>query len=108
VVTITLLSNGLNKMKTYCTVLGKRIKLEYIDDVQAAEDGISGDFRSDPLKIRIKSGLSEKEQKATLLHEIVHAIFFITGHSFELQDNTEEALVRAIEHGLADIVELKI
>ena len=44
---------------------------------------------------------------ATLLHELLHAILFESGLSFVLEDRTEEAVVRAIEHGLvkADIAQ---
>lgn len=36
----------------------------------------------------------------TLVHEVLHGIFFRSGLCFMLMDNLEESIVTAIEHGL--------
>lgn len=94
-------------MRQYYTVLGKRVKIQYIDEIIAAEDGIFGDFNGATMTIRVRKDLPKKELESTILHELLHAILFITGQSFVLSSDTEEAFVRALEHGLIDLVELK-
>jgi len=41
-----------------------------------------------------------EEPGSVLLHEVLHAILWESGHSFRLDDRDEEALVRVLESGL--------
>lgn len=50
--------------------------------------------------IWIKGGLADEPSSQTLLHEIVHAILHESGHHHSQTTGENEALVRALEHGL--------
>lgn len=66
-----------------------------------------GEFDSDRHTIYLDSGQSPEDAHRTLFHECIHACLFRSGHHFELKEiseGLEEAIVRAIEHGLADLV----
>jgi hypothetical protein len=54
-------------------------------------------------KIIIKSDVSDTEYESNLLHEILHAILYVSGQSEQLSDEHEEAIVLALEHGLSQI-----
>ena len=59
-----------------------------------------GDCNTDTKVIRINRTMGDPGQ--TLVHEVIHASLFEAGiiHILYQQDGLEEALVRAIEHGL--------
>tara|TARA_Y100001973_G_C5154006_1_gene309709 strand:+ start:794 stop:1111 length:318 start_codon:yes stop_codon:yes gene_type:complete len=49
--------------------------------------------------ISIRKNLSEEDTLDTILHEVVHACFALSGIGYLLDnDNLEEALVRAVEN----------
>lgn len=80
------------------TVLGHVYSIEYHDEVLAGSASGYCDNEGRTLHI-----LQDESWRATLLHEMLHAILFISGHSFTFSPGTEEALVRALEHGLGPI-----
>ncbi len=69
-------------------------------------DGLHGQLIIDTKIIKINSYDNAEQQAATLLHELFHAILFTSGQGFDLESGTEEALVRALEHGLAPVVKI--
>lgn len=50
--------------------------------------------------IYLRSGIKGDVADQTLLHELIHGILFRSGGKFQLDDKQEEAIVRALEHGL--------
>lgn len=88
-------------MPKYVMVFGKKVRIEYRDDM--AE--LHGDFDGSKFLIRINKFQSEKEQRLTIAHEALHAVLFISGISFILNDDLEEAVVRSMENGFLPIVE---
>ena len=84
-------------------ILGKMVKINYSVDMDKDD---CGEFDDSTMTISINLNRHDNEDllKSTLLHEIIHAILFITGQNELLDSKQEEGLVRAIEHGLADIV----
>lgn len=52
---------------------------------------------TDKSTIYINPDQSLEEQWQTLFHEATHAAFFMGGHSQELEENKEEALIRCVE-----------
>jgi predicted SprT family Zn-dependent metalloprotease len=50
--------------------------------------------------IYLRSGIKGVVADQTLLHELIHGILYRSGGKFQLDDKQEEALVRALEHGL--------
>ncbi len=88
-------------MPKYIIVFGRKIKIKYCDSL----DGLHGDFNPDKLLIRIDSTNSEKEQRITLLHEVLHASLALGGVSELLSPELEEAIVRNLEYGVFPLVE---
>ncbi len=50
--------------------------------------------------IYLKTGMSTQMAEETFLHECLHAILYQSGINFQMDDKFEEAVVRALEHGL--------
>lgn len=50
--------------------------------------------------ILLKTGMSTTQREETILHEVLHAILYESGIGFKFDTSTEEAVVRALEHGL--------
>jgi Zn-dependent peptidase ImmA (M78 family) len=81
------------------SVLGRLYRIEYV----AFEEGNYGECQGEKGLIRIREGLPEEERRATIVHELLHAILYESGITHILEkdnEHLEEAIVRAIEHGL--------
>ena len=89
------------KLPKSVMILGHRYKVEL---VELEEDGF-GYSEGNARIIRINPKHPANTYMATLLHEIIHQIFHITGLSNMLdstkEDKFEEAIVVALEHGLS-------
>jgi len=85
--------------KSVC-ILGVQYKVE----MQELEDGGFGYSEGNARIIHINPKHDPKTYMPTLLHEIIHQIFHISGISNMLdtvkEDKFEEAIVVALEHGL--------
>ena len=62
-------------------------------------------------QIKIRAKLTGEKLKATLLHEVIHAILHVSGMTeiltkYDEDGKLEEGLVVALEHGLTPIVDL--
>lgn len=85
------------------TVLGHVFTVE---ESTTLSDGTYGETHGHERKIYLKAGLSDEERESTLLHEVIHAVFHITGWTDKLESE-EEGLVMALEHGLAPLFKVK-
>lgn len=54
-------------------------------------------------KIYLKPGLTKQLKEETLIHEVLHAIFWQTGLDAEFDDNQEEKIVSTLAHGLYQV-----
>jgi len=88
---------------TSLTVLGQRLAIEYVK-APLDLDETQGFYDPSRRLIRV---LDEEGWEATLFHELVHAVLSITGHTETLGEKAEEAIVRALEHGLAPLVRFR-
>jgi hypothetical protein len=79
-------------------ILGHRFKIEYSNE--AINGNLAGACDGHGRKIYVWLA---PDWQLTLFHEMVHAVLFLTGHSFRMSESEEEALVRALEHGLGPI-----
>lgn len=57
---------------------------------------------NDAETIWLKSGVKGVTAEQSLLHEVIHALLFRSGHGFNITAGQEEAIVRALESGLWD------
>lgn len=87
--------------------MNKTIKIGYktcaIDLVQSVDDeGSYGHWCSNTSTIKIKEDQSPIEIGNTLIHEILHALFYIQGLNFP--DKTEERIVLTLANGLTTVI----
>lgn len=95
-----------SNIPSHVVVLGKKIKIKrHKKLVDTTKRELFGLFDSDTMTIHLSRSPLHSE-KSTLLHEILHAIMFITGQNEILEFEQEEAIVRAIENGLFPLVDL--
>lgn len=57
--------------------------------------------------IKLRRNMSDEHKASVLLHEVIHAVLYASGHSARMSDEEEESLVLALEHGLAALYQLK-
>lgn len=76
-------------------ILGQLYTVEYVDlgRYQGESDG-------DEHSIKVHEDLDGTERRDATVHEILHSILHESGLTHLLTDELEEALVRALEHGL--------
>lgn len=87
-------------------VCGVWFSIQYVEGlVDEKGEAMSGDCAPTTRKIRICTAQNDTPEliEATLLHEVLHAILFVTGQSQHLKSDREEGLVLALEHGLSTI-----
>ena len=75
------------------TVGGTRIAIKIVDQEEW------GNFHGDAKEITISTrAVIEGVFLPTLLHELLHAAFFVSGITWALDSNMEEAVVRCVEN----------
>lgn len=77
-------------------ICGHEVRIQYRTKLSA-----DGFFHADKDLIQIKLIPTWKD---TLLHEILHAVLYYSGHSQKFEENDEEALVMALENGLKTLM----
>ena len=111
-------SNAKNKprLPRKIKILGQVWRVLYVKDLRVSsdEDDDSDDERVSGLSdgnrrtisICTTSNRTPAEVHSTLIHEILHSIIFVSGQRNLLTPAQEEALVVALEHGLAPVLSL--
>lgn len=79
------------------------ISLKIIQDKLKAGEENHGRLNWDERNIGIAPG-NRKDMWATLYHEVVHAATHVSGLFWLLGDDTEEAVVRMVEHILIPVI----
>jgi len=82
---------------TYNIELNDSVILDYEDDVCGLCDSVKQD-------IWLRTGLGETFERETLLHELLHAMFDMTGLSHELGVEKEENIIRRLSPVLLDFL----
>jgi len=87
----------------FVMVCGHRIPIKTHKNIIIDDEGteLLGAFRSDVLEIHLAR---HPNWASTMLHEICHAILFLTGVSQGLSETAEERIVVALENGLFPLV----
>ena len=89
-------------MKRKIKIGGHEYKINY--EALLEKDDL-GSSNIDGHYITIKKGLSPKESRDTLIHEIIHQCLSVGGLSFGMNELTEESIVRCLEHLLIPALE---
>ena len=89
-------------------ILGQIFRVKIVPNLKDT-DGIelSGLMEGEQKTIKLSSSLNESSIEYVLLHEVVHAVFYVSGASNLLDDKVEESLTVALEHGLGCLYKLR-
>lgn len=86
------------------SILGVKVKVRYISkELHDDSDQLHGAFNADTMEIFIST---KSDVSSVLLHEVCHALLYISGCSQRLSEKDEEAIVTAMEYGLRDYFRL--
>lgn len=90
------------------SILGQTFKIETVENMKDTDGSeLLGLMTGHQRSIKLSSNLTDANRDEVLLHEIIHAVLYISGVSNLLKDNIEESIVVALEHGLNGIYKLK-
>jgi len=91
-------------------IFGHTINVEYVSDLQK-RDGCHGQFDTNTLVIQLQSretaNSCESQQEQTFYHELVHAIFHLTGYEDLDKDEQLVDLIGQCLHQVAATSELE-
>lgn len=94
-------------MKWNCPDSIRVVGIDYqivFDPIRTAALHICGETNNRLNVITIDPTMPTQMQRATLLHEVCHAIMYQFGLSNVFDEKTEEQIVNAVSNGLFDIV----
>lgn len=91
--------------RTEIRIMGKLFRILQVKQVDK-EDSY-GECDGPARTIKIKAGIPPEAYDDTLMHEIIHAVLYLSGHSEGMAHDLEESLVLALETGLSEIYQLK-
>ncbi len=86
---------NLTKKYKMVVICGHEVKITYHKKLSNY-----GEFYGEDNRIKI---LNDDRWKHHLLHEVLHAVLYYSGHAFKFKENEEEAIVRAMESGLTSL-----
>jgi hypothetical protein len=101
------------KIPRHVDILGHRFALTVSPTDTAGEpwkkgsDKEFGETAIYEYKIALNDSQTPEQLNSTRLHEYLHAILHVSGLNNMVDDKLEEAIVQAIEHGLAPLVRFK-
>lgn len=85
------------------TLFGVDIAIIYCREMPKQEVDCVGVTYYTEKRIYISLVQTRNEMEQTLFHELCHMLLFLSGHSFKLTEEDEEAIVRALEHGVLQL-----
>ncbi len=90
-------------------ILGAKFKVKIVKSLKDDEGrDLYGESVLTSKLIKLSTEQTPKEMSETLLHEIIHCILHMSGSSYLIHSGAEEALVRALEHGLIQTFDANI
>lgn len=89
------------------TIAGHKIKVVYCNKMPKNYEHCDGISWFAPKAIYISLNQPKDEMEHTLVHEIIHYILHLTGNSFQLSEDLEESIVRALEHNILKLYKRK-
>lgn len=89
------------KKPTKVTVMGIPFEVKHPQNVDKEKS--YGETVGTERVIKVKQSLEGDIFEATLLHEIIHGIFYVSGQTELMSEEQEEALTVALEHGILSL-----
>lgn len=86
---------SITKKPKIVNICGHELKIRYRKNLKNF-----GEFYGDDNEIYI---CNDDRWREHLLHELIHAVFYYSGHTETMEPEKEEALVRAIENGFKSL-----
>lgn len=109
------IAKGKASLPTKVLVLGKVFNIEYVKnlkddepDIHGKKEELFGDTDGRNFHIRINSSYPLDLQRYTIVHEILHAGFSVSGVNNLLTEELEETIVSCVESILAHTVNLTL
>ncbi len=85
-------------------ILGHRVKIAFVSELNANDEDLLGEFTINPYLIKVVDNAMWEQ---TLLHEVVHAILRISGCAELIDPAVDEAITQAVESGLGQLYTLR-
>lgn len=91
----------------FVSVLGKKIKIKYVDNPKVDSVDVDGFFCPNKMEIIINKQLSKEQLELTLNHEMLHAVLYRCGIHAVLDPMLEEIIVESVSQFLSDSFKFK-
>lgn len=88
-------------------VFGYDVEIIYCDEMPRGASDTLGLMYHNEKKIFINLDQDLREMDKTVFHEICHMVLFLSGHRYAMEEGQEEAVIRALEHGLLPLYRRK-
>ena len=91
-----------DQQKTYnICIMGIPFEIQVLDKID--EDNAHGEMVGLDRIIKLRRDQTDIVMIHTFVHEYIHAVLYITGHSYTMKSKVEEAIVTALEHGMTKL-----
>jgi hypothetical protein len=101
-------TKGKQILPTRVMVLGKVFNVEYVKNLKDEKEELYGETLGRDFIIKINSSHSDAVQRATLVHEMIHAGLSVAGLDHLLAEELEETVVSCMESILAHAVNVNL
>jgi Zn-dependent peptidase ImmA (M78 family) len=88
-------------------VYGHAVEIIYCHEMPKGYVDTFGVTYHNEKRIYINLDQPRDEMERTVFHEICHMVLFLSGHKYAMEDGQEEAVIRALEHGLLPLYRRK-
>lgn len=96
------------KKRQFVDVFGIPFEVQFVKQVDAEHNAGETDGSKRIIKISTVENPTEELRHSVLVHEYLHAIFYVTGQTERMGEQEEEGFVLALEHALADKIKLEL
>ena len=95
-------------LPSFISIYGYDVEILYCTVMPKGYDDTFGITYHNEKRIYINLDQPRDEMERTVFHEICHMVLFLSGHKYAMEDGQEEAVIRALEHGLLPLYRRKM
>lgn len=88
-------------------IYGYDVEIIYCKDMPRGYSNTFGLTYHNEKRIYVNLDQNREEMERTVFHEICHMVLFLSGHKYAMEEGQEEAVIRALEHGLLPLYRRK-